>query len=282
MAGKEPVANIAIDNKALLAAINAVRDGQVTMSEQFRSEFQKISTTLDQLMGQLNNLKLPKPRAPAASKVNSESIQQAKAIRNPKLYFVDKYMKSEEERQFTSALVKDVRVLNVYTKVDKDPKSKPEDKLRKEAELIYDLLGKRDDMTEYLNKIKTEQKEALAAQKKALGHTTSDAAATSSRTEIPEAGKKVVKRATSKKAVASTSAADAAEPKGKKTATVKKTIKTKKSLMPVNTKSKSTNASPSALIEQAVDNNEDEDEDENEDAFEEDEEKDDETEDIDE
>lgn len=173
MAGKEP-ATVAIDNKALFDAIKVVGDRQLTTSEQIRSDIQKISATLDQLMGHLNNAKAPRPRSAAAasggSKAGSEAVQRAKAIKNPKLYFVDKYMKSEEERKKTAALVAEVHALTAYTKVDKDPKSTSEIKLRKEAELIYEQLGKREGMAEYLASIKAEQGAALAAQKKALGH----------------------------------------------------------------------------------------------------------------
>lgn len=183
MAGKEPAQTIAIDSKALFEAIKAVGDRQLIMTEQFRSDIQKISATLDQLMGHLNNAKAPRQRAAASSggsKAGSEAVQQAKAIKNPKLYFVDKYMKSEEERKKTASLVVEVHALTAYTKVDKDPKSTADSKLRKEAELIYDQLGKRDAMTEYLNSIKAEQKAALAAQQKALGHNKAAAASSSS------------------------------------------------------------------------------------------------------
>lgn len=159
MATKE----IAIDNKALLDAINKVNDQLLTLAAQSKNDTQRVSEALDRIQGLLATSSQKAPRARAAK---AKSDPAAKPVASTKkMFFVSEYETTEATRAKWAHIMDEIHKTDAYIKA---PETR---KLHVEAEQVYKWFENHKSVSAaYLEELDKRFKEAREAAKTALGH----------------------------------------------------------------------------------------------------------------
>ena len=159
MATKE----IAIDNKALLDAINKVNDQLLTLAAQSKNDTQRVSEALDRIQGLLATSSQKAPRARAAK---AKSDPAAKPVASTKkMFFVSEYETTEATRAKWAHIMDEIHKTDAYIKA---PEAR---KLHVEAEQVYKWFENHKSVSAaYLEELDKRFKEAREAAKIALGH----------------------------------------------------------------------------------------------------------------
>ena len=174
---------VSADNSALLDAINALQkkilEAIAATSQTHSNDLHEVKTTIDQVLGVVHEQNTKAPRARAGRSEASTSGHAAatgKTARFPqtaKAWFIKSYTDDETVRAKYVSMLDAIHAQTAYAN------AAPEDKLKKEATIIYENLKKRADKKD-VNAIDDEFRNKQEEHKKALGHITTSAPAASS------------------------------------------------------------------------------------------------------
>lgn len=172
MATKE----IAIDNKALLDAINKINDQLLTLAAQSKNDTQRVSESLDKIQGLLATSSQKAPRARVVKVKSDPAVKPVAATK--KMFFVNEYETTEATRAKWAHIMDEIHKTDAYIKAP-EPR-----KLHVEAEQVYKWFENHKSVSAaYLEELDKRFKEAREAAKIALGHNkeaSSSSAATTS------------------------------------------------------------------------------------------------------
>lgn len=159
MATKE----IAIDNKALLDAINKINDQLLTLAAQSKNDTQRVSESLDRIQGLLATSSQKAPRARVVKVKSDPAVKPVAATK--KMFFVNEYETTEATRAKWAHIMDEIHKTDAYIKAP-EPR-----KLHVEAEQVYKWFENHKSVSAaYLEELDKRFKEAREAAKTALGH----------------------------------------------------------------------------------------------------------------